>query len=329
MEKEYIFKKDAKLLKLVLQELGDNPFRKFNIAFALMAIIPFLVFFYILLVRLSTFDVLVGNIGVILAIALIISLGGFYIGYGMIRAVLTQVVHYAVKLKHSDRMKSSFVVAVSHELKNPLASIKISLSNILEGLLGKINIKQKKIIHLCQGIVDRIVELLGDLFNLHRFEAGAVEMRRKLCNLIEVVEKQVAEFQIIYQAKGVKLIKDTSEKILSIWGDEGKLKEAISNILGNALKYTPMGGKVAVKVYNTDRFIRIECADTGQGIPSHKLEKIFDKFERADTKEEGVGLGLSITKDIVELHKGKIWAESKVGSGSKFIIVLPQDLRHR
>jgi len=328
MKKEDVSRKDAKLLKLVLQELGDDPFRKFHIAFALMTVIPFLVFFYIISVRVSTIDVLVGNVGVILAISLAISLGGLYIGYEMIRAVLTKVVHYAVKLKDSDRVKSSFVVAVSHELKNPLASIKMSLSNMLEGMLGKMSIKQKKIIHFCQEIVDRIVELLGDLFNLHRFEAGAVEMRRKFCNLVEVVEKQVAEFQVIYQAKGVKLIKDVSEKTLSIWGDESKLKEAISNILGNALKYTPKGGRVAVKAYNADKFVRIECADTGQGIPVDKLEKIFDKFERADTKEEGVGLGLSITKDIVELHKGRIWVESKVSDGSKFIIVLPQDLRN-
>ena len=113
-----------------------------------------------------------------------------------------------------------------------------------------------------------------------------------------------------------------------IWGDRDKVTEVIINLLNNAIKYTPEKGSIVVRIDGDDKEIRFEVYDSGPGIAKEDFEKIFDKFERVTVeKQEGTGLGLSIAKDIVGLHKGRIWVESEIGKGSKFIFVLPRDLR--
>jgi two-component system sensor histidine kinase VicK len=143
-----------------------------------------------------------------------------------------------------------------------------------------------------------------------------------------MLEKQVVEFQVMLSKKRIKLLKGIVDKELSIWADEDKIMRVVNNLLSNAIKYTPEGGEVSLKIYPADGFVRLECTDSGPGIPPDKLDKVFNKFERLDLSKEGTGLGLSITKDIVEMHKGKIWAESQSGAGTKFVVILPQDLRH-
>lgn len=314
-------------LGLVLQELKENPYHKFNLAFCLMSIIPFLVFFYLLITKLFTINILIGNIGLMLFISIFISLCGFVFGYNIIKNILNRIIFYAAQAKHSDQLKSTFVASVSHELKNPLSVIKTNLFNILEGLLGQINDEQKKILQLCHNVIERMSRLINDLLDLHKIEAGMTEIRRKLCNLVEILERQLKEFEILFNKKCIKLIKEISSKDLSVWADEDKIIQVINNLLSNALKYTPEEGNVTLKIYPADGYVRLEFLDSAPNIPPDKLKKIFDKFERLDITKEGTGLGLAITKDIVELHKGRIWAESQVGVGNKFVVILPRDLR--
>lgn len=315
-------------LKLVLQELKENPYQKFHIAFSLMSVIPFLVFFYLLATKLFTINIFAGDIGIVLFISIFLSLCGLLVGYQIIRNILKRVIYYAAEAKHSDQLKSTFVATVSHELKSPLSIIKLNLINMLDGLLGQITIEQKKILELCHGVVERMSHLINDLLDLHKIEAGILQMKRRLCNLAEILEKQLKEFEVALNRKQIKLMKHILDKDLSVWADEDKISRVISNLLSNAVKYTPQGGSVSLKVHPTDGFVRLEFINSGEPIPSDKLEKLFNKFERLQiAKEEGTGLGLVITKDIVELHKGKIWVESQPEVGNKFVIVLPRDLR--
>lgn len=311
----------------VVQELKENPYRKFNLAFSLMSIIPFLAFFYLLINRLFTLNILVGDIGLILSITILISLLGFAIGYGIIKNILNKLILYAAQAKKSDQLKSAFVASVSHELKNPLAIVKANLANILDGLVGQINDSQRIVVQMCQGIIDRLNRLIGDLLDLHKIEAGRIEMRRKLCHVTELLEKQVKEFDVLLSRKGINLTREIITSDINIWGDEDKIMQVFNNLLSNAVKYTPDGGKIIVRIFPVDGYVRMEVSDTGKGIPQDKLTNIFNKFERADREKEGTGLGLYITKDIVELHRGRIWAESGPGEGSKFIVVMPRDLR--
>lgn len=314
-------------VNLVIQELDGDPYRKFKIAFSLMSVIPFLVFLYLLINRLFTFKILYSDVGLVLFIAVFISLCGFYVGYSIIKNILSKVISYAAQAKHSDQLKSTFVATASHELKNPISVIKMNVCNILDGLVGQVNPEQKSILEICQNVIDRMGRLVNELLDLHKIEAGMIETKRKLCNPSQILEKQIKELEVMINKKRITLIKEVSDKNLSIWADDGKITQIVNNLLSNAIKYTPETGTITFRLYLIDELLRIECLDTGPGIPVDKLDKIFDKFERLDDSKEGTGLGLAITKDIVEMHKGRIWAESKIGEGSKFIVVLPADLR--
>ena len=311
----------------VLQELKENPYHKFNIAFALMTIIPFLAFFYIL-INISSLDALVGNTGGVLLICLAISVCGFSIGYVVINKILKHLLSYATKLKHSDQLKSTLVASVSHELKSPITIIKTNLGLVSDGLAGHISEEQKKIVDLCLKVIDRMTRLINDLLDLHKIEAGMVDMKREFCDLSKLLESQVSEFTPLISKKGLKLITELLDTNLNIWADGDKITQVINNLLSNAIKNSPDGQPLTLRAYPLERFIRFEVADKGPGIPPEKLEKVFDKFERLDASKEGTGLGLAITKDIVECHKGRIWAESLPGNGSTFVVVLPRDLRH-
>lgn len=320
-------KGDRNITGAVLQELKENPYHKFNIAFALMTIIPFLAFFYLLVNTSSAFDTLVGQTGGILSICIFIAVCGFGIGYIVINNMLKRLIVYAARLKRSDQLKSTAIAHISHELKNPLTIIKTNISTLLEGLAGQLNESQQKLIALCSKISDRMTWLINDLLDIHKIEAGMVDMNRERCDFSKLLESQINEFGPIVSKKGIKLVTELLDAELMIWADGGKLTQVINNLLSNAIKYTPEGKYITVKAYPTEQFVRFEVADKGPGIPSDKIEKVFDKFERLDHSKEGTGLGLSITKDIVELHKGRIWVESLQGRGSTFVVVLPRDLR--
>lgn len=312
--------------KLVLQELKENPYKKLNIAFSLMVIVPFLVFLYLLTNRLFSFNILVGNIGLILFLSFFISLCGFYIGFSILKNIFNKILSYAAQAKHSDQLKSTFVATVSHELKNPLASIKINIYNIFAGFIGQVNEEQKNVLGLCQSTVERMARLVNGLLDLHKIEAGVIDVRRKKINLVEVSIRQIKEVQACAEKKNIKIIKEFLDDV-SVWGDEDKLSQAIVNLLSNGIKFTPENGMVTLKIYLDDKFVKLECSDTGLGIPDDQISALFNKFERLNSTKEGTGLGLAITKDIVEMHRGKVLVESQVGKGSKFIIVLPSDLR--
>ncbi len=319
-------------LNLVLQELKENPYKRFNAAFALMSVIPFLVFVYVIAARLFTIDILCGDIGLIVFISMMVSLLGFWAGYSILKGVVNKIMYYAAKAKNSDQTKSEFVASVSHELKNPLSVIKMNLSNLRDGLFGDVNEKQQKAVDLSQDVINRMTHLINDLLDLHKMESGKVEMHRRLCNIPEIMERQIKELQEFANKKNIKVTRDVSGTDLFIWADEDKLSRVVNNLLSNAIKYTPQTGFVKVRTSRTDGFIRMEVEDTAPTISPDDRERIFDKFKRLESKAEGTGLGLAIAKDIVELHKGKIWAESSgagSGTGNKFIVVLPSDLRNK
>ena len=317
-------------LKLVLQELKEDPYKKFNSAFALMSVIPFLVFVYVLAARLFTLDILCGDIGLIVFISMIVSLLGFWAGYRILKGVVNRIMYYAAKAKNSDQTKSEFVASVSHELKNPLSVIKMNLSNLRDGLFGDVSEKQKKALDMSQDVIGRMTHLINDLLDLHKMESGKVDMHRRLCNIPEIMEKQVRELEQLANRKSVKVTRDVSGADLFIWADEDKLSRVINNLLSNAIKYTPETGFIKVRTSRADGFIRMEVEDSAPTISPDNREKIFDKFKRLESKAEGTGLGLAIAKDMVELHKGRIWAEPSGNEiGNKFVVILPSDLRSK
>ncbi|MFA6320951.1 MAG: HAMP domain-containing sensor histidine kinase [Candidatus Omnitrophota bacterium] len=325
-EKDAEISRDGLIKDSVLQELKENPYRKFSIAFALMTVIPFLTFFYVF-TSVASFDALAGQTGGILFICLLIAVCGFVIGYLIIGSILKRLFIYATRLKRSDQLKSTLVASVAHELKNPITIIRTNLCTLSDGLAGGMNETQKKITDLCVKVTDRMTRIINDLLDLHKIEAGMVDAKREQCDISKLLKSQIEEFDPIINKKNISLVTELLDANLMVWADGDKITRVINNLLSNAIKNTPEGQGLTLRAYPIERFVRFEVADKGPGIPTDKLEKIFDKFERLDTTKEGTGLGLSITKDIVEMHKGRIWAESAPGKGSTFVVVLPRDLR--
>jgi signal transduction histidine kinase len=230
------------------------------------------------------------------------------------------------KLKELDKRKSAFVANVSHEFKNPLTIINEALSILIEGLVGDVSPEQKKLILAAKNSIERLIRLVTDLLDISKIEAGKLEMHMENFDIGILVNELLVTYENELATKKISLKKDVQDTAGLLWADRDKISQIVINLLGNAIKFTPAGGEISIKLIGKENEISFEISDTGPGIPEKYKETIFDKFERIfPQKTEGTGLGLAIAKDIVQLHKGRIWVESEEGKGSKFIFVLPRD----
>ncbi len=235
-------------------------------------------------------------------------------------AVMQDITH----LKELDRMKSEFVSTVSHDLRSPLTSIK-GFADLLP-VVGPLNEQQQDFLTKIQRGVETITELITDLLDLGRIEAG-VNLEMEHCDIGAIVEKAVDNQQIYASLKKQSLQQSVAPDLPPVLGSPSRLSQAISNLVSNAIKYTPQGGQISVSVTSESGQIVVTVEDNGFGIPSTDQPYIFDKFYRAQTKDTedivGSGLGLSIVRSIVEKHQGRIWVRSQEGVGSTFTFVLP------
>ena len=228
-------------------------------------------------------------------------------------------------LKQMDKRKSAFVANVSHEFKNPLSNMQLSLSYVLEGLAGEINGKQREVLAIALKSTERLIRMVTDLLDLSKIEAGKMKLKKESVGIAALAEEVLAGNGNKISEKDLVLEKEFQESAGEVLADRDKLTEVLINLLSNAVKYTPSGGKITLRLSGTEKEVRFEIADSGPGIAKEDFYKLFDKFERLTAeKQEGTGLGLSITKDIIELHQGRIWVESELGKGSRFIFTLPR-----
>jgi signal transduction histidine kinase/HAMP domain-containing protein len=231
------------------------------------------------------------------------------------------------KLQELDRLKSAFVSMVSHELRTPMTSIKGYVENMLDGLAGGVTEKQSAYLTRVKHNVERLTRMINDLLDLSRIEAGAVEMHPAPVSLRELVDDVVETFQREAREKALTLGVSHAGTLPVIQGDRDKLLQVLTNLIQNAIKFTSPGGTIRVESrLKEDRFVEVAVADTGCGIPPHEVDKVFEKFYRGDSvppESRGAGLGLAITKNLVELHGGRIGVTSVPGEGSRFIFTLP------
>ncbi len=237
------------------------------------------------------------------------------------------------ELKTLDNMKSNFISNVSHELRSPLASIKESVSLLLDEVSGTLNSEQRKFLEIAKKNIDRLARLIDDLLNLAKIESGKTEMRRLFINLVTIAEDVVNSFGVLAENKNIALGIKTDSSPIKIWVDPDKMTQIISNLVDNAIKYSPSGSSVTVELLDKGSFIEVGIIDNGVGISKENAERLFDKFTRLEDAIEnrikGTGLGLAITRELVELHSGKISVDSEPGKGSRFYFTLPKDLRRK
>lgn len=237
------------------------------------------------------------------------------------------VFHDITELRRLERIRRDFVANVSHELRTPVSTIRGYAETLLEGALeDKAHAREfLKIIH---DDSDRLVKLINDLLDLSRIESGALPLNFQECALGPVVDKVLTAMRPEAQRHSVHLKKEIPSDLGKVKIDETAVAQALFNLVENAIKYNKKGGSVTISARETDRGVEVSVADTGIGIPSEDIPRIFERFYRVDKARSrdlgGTGLGLSIVKHIVQAHRGDITVESKVGSGSSFRFTLPK-----
>ncbi|MDY0041339.1 MAG: HAMP domain-containing sensor histidine kinase [Desulforhabdus sp.] len=234
----------------------------------------------------------------------------------------------AGRLRKEERMRSDFISMLSHEIRTPLTSIRESVNLIADETMGTINEKQKRFLNIASEEIERITELLNHLMQVSRMEAGIIEIHPRPLEPEPLILSSIHRLSPAAEAKNVKISSLASADIPSVMGDPEHLQQVLLNLLGNAIKFSPRGSEVLIKVEPNAQHddVRFSISDNGPGIPEEERMLVFQKYYRASgIKDEvdGVGLGLSISKHIVEAHGGFVWVESQVGRGSTFGFTIP------
>ncbi len=229
-------------------------------------------------------------------------------------------------LIETDRIKTEFISNITHELLTPLTSIRGFTELLYDETTGKINDEQKKSLQIILRNSDRLIHLIKDLLDASNLGKNKLGMRFGQVSIEDIISKCMQDMQPQAKYKDITITQDVKQ-LPRIWGDEGRLIQVITNLLANAIKFTPQKGTITVTAKEKQNEVKISIADTGIGIPHDQLSRIFERFYQIDgsnsRKYGGAGLGLSICKSIVESHYGSIWAESDE-NGSTFHVVLPK-----
>ncbi len=234
------------------------------------------------------------------------------------------------KLVKLDKMKSDFVSAVSHELRTPLTSIKGYASILSAGRLGDVTPVQAEKLNKINIHSDELIKLVNDLLDIARIESGRIGMSIKHASLTEIIKSIADLFFPQTDEKNINLALDIPDDPVMVWIDPSQISRVFINLIGNAMKFTPPNGTIAIKVQTEDNdFIKVEVSDSGIGISPEDLNRIFDEFFRVDNainaEKKGTGLGLSLVNKIIIAHKGRIWVTSELGQGTTFHFTLSRN----
>jgi signal transduction histidine kinase len=230
-------------------------------------------------------------------------------------------------LEEASCAKSDFLAKMSHELRTPLNVIMGFSELMLDEVPGKINEEQRQCLGDMLTSSRHLLGLINEVLDLSKVEAGKVELRLKNIALSELLESVTSAMTAVISQRRQSLDVDLDEELPLLYADEARLRQVFFNLLSNASKFTPDGGKIKIKASRKDNFCQLTVSDNGIGIKKEELKQIFEPFYQADnlmTRERrGTGLGLTLVKEIVEMHGGQIWVENEYGKGSNFIFTLP------
>ncbi|HJR37144.1 MAG TPA: GAF domain-containing protein [Nocardioidaceae bacterium] len=232
----------------------------------------------------------------------------------------------STELEIVSRHKSEFLASMSHELRTPLNAV-IGFSEVLlEKMFGDLNDRQEEYLRDIWGSGKHLLELLNEILDLSKVEAGAMELESSTFSVPQVIEYTLSLVRARAAAHSIALELTVDDRVDVIHADELRFKQVMLNLLTNAVKFTPDGGTVSVRAAMAGDELRVEVTDNGIGIPTADRERIFESFQqgrRGASQEEGTGLGLTLTRRIVELFGGRMWLDSEVGSGSTFGFAMP------
>jgi len=261
--------------------------------------------------------------------------------------LLTRVIHYAIErhrvmeemreknqeLERLNSLKSEFVSTVSHELRTPLTVVLSATNNLLDGAFGALNDPQRKWLKKISQHSLRLHGMISDILDLSKLQSGKTEMRREQLDIGKLFKAGLANMAMLAKEKKIRLTHNVSNDLPLIWGDSGRLDQVLTNLVTNAIKFTPEEGRIEVTVEKEEEHIAVTVADTGVGIAPDQQEEIFNRFhqirsqDKPESSTQGIGLGLAICREIVIQHRGHIWVESEAGQGSRFKFQIPIEAR--
>jgi len=235
----------------------------------------------------------------------------------------------AAKLQQEkQKMKENFITLVTHQLRSPLVSIQQYFQVILEGFAGDVASSQKEMIKDASSRIDELLKIINDWLNMSRIEAGKLVERFESVDLASILSEAVVLLEPLAKERKVHVARNFCQGLPAVLGCKESLKQALANVISNAIIYNRQGGTVTISTKNENYHLVVEVSDTGIGISKENLPFIFDEFFRVKSEETrsitGSGLGLAITKRIIEAHNGSIKVESSLGVGSTFSVLLPK-----
>ena len=237
------------------------------------------------------------------------------------------VLRDVTELRHSERLRRELTANVSHELRTPLTSIKGFTETLLDGAVRD-EATSRRFLTIISSEADRLVKLVDDLLDLSQLESKRVTLDLRRVNVAALVAHTVDKLQPLAQGSGL-LLEQAAPPEVWVTADRDRLEQVLTNLIDNALKYTPTGGRVDVRVAQADREVEISVSDTGKGIGPADLPHVFERFYRADRSRTrgsgGTGLGLAIARHIVEAHGGRIRVDSLLDEGTTFLFTIPQN----
>jgi len=227
-----------------------------------------------------------------------------------------------------EKAKSEFVATVSHELRTPLTAMAEFISIILDGIPGKLNPKQREYLMVISDNIDRMTRIVARLLDMANIETKKTELKREIVNIGDLINNVITFFKSKAETKNILLKATFSGVMPSLYIDKDTIIQVLVNLIDNAIKFTDFWGKIEVGIVESEEEVKISVADSGMGVSPDHIKIIFDKFRQVDQSygpgAKGVGLGLAICKDLVEMHKGKMWVESELKKGSTFFFTLPK-----
>jgi signal transduction histidine kinase len=230
------------------------------------------------------------------------------------------------QVREQQELKRSAVTTVSHQLRNPLTSIRMSIHLLLEETLGPLNRKQTELLVAAREESERLTGIVEELLDLNRMESGRTLLDIESISPQELVRDSLEPFLVEARDRGVSLANAVRDDLPEVFGDAKRLQHVMANLLSNALRFTDPGGEVSVSAEAEPGMVRVTVTDTGPGIAERDVNRVFEPFYRVpgQGKSSGIGLGLAIVKEIIRTHGGSVGVTSTTGKGSAFWFTLPQ-----
>lgn len=234
-------------------------------------------------------------------------------------------------LKEHDRLKSEFVSTVSHELRTPLCIFKNIVSNAMAGVMGKVSHKLYESLKMADVSIDRLSRIIADFLDISKIESGSMSLDRTDIILQNTIKEVTDSLQVLASTKGIELKTNAPRQDIVISADRDRIIQILTNLIGNAIKFIPVNGTIVIEITDSSDEVQIAVEDNGPGLSKEDMAKIFDRFVQiyklAGAGEHGTGLGLTISKELVELHGGRMWVNSAPGQGCCFFFTLSKNLQ--